>query len=113
MLREKSLCVCELTAALEVSQPKMSRHLAALRERGIVEDRKVANRVFYRLNPALPVWAQAVVCHLAEGIENTDEFIADRKRLKAMPNRPDRGAMPSEWRRCSTETLRHADRLEI
>jgi DNA-binding transcriptional ArsR family regulator len=38
LTREGSLCVCELTAALAVSQPKMSRHLAALRALDIVED---------------------------------------------------------------------------
>src|SRR5512144_2200529 len=38
LTRETSLCVCELTAALDVSQPKMSRHLAPLRALDIVED---------------------------------------------------------------------------
>ena len=35
----------------------MSRHLAALRALDIVEDARIANRVFYRLNPTLPDWA--------------------------------------------------------
>ncbi|MFO1152717.1 MAG: metalloregulator ArsR/SmtB family transcription factor [Rhodospirillales bacterium] len=68
LTREGSLCVCELTAALNVSQPKMSRHLAALRALDIVEDARNANRVFYRLNPGLPDWARTVVDQLAEGM---------------------------------------------
>ncbi|MBR9773317.1 MAG: metalloregulator ArsR/SmtB family transcription factor, partial [Gammaproteobacteria bacterium] len=28
LLQEGELCVCEMTAVLEVSQPKVSRHLA-------------------------------------------------------------------------------------
>ena len=56
LTEEGTLCVCELTAALDVSQPKMSRHLAAMRALDVVEDWRVANRVFYRLNPGLPVW---------------------------------------------------------
>ena len=36
--REGELCVCELTHALELSQPKISRHLAQLREAGILMD---------------------------------------------------------------------------
>ena len=38
--REGELCVCELTHALELSQPKISRHLAQLREAGILMDRR-------------------------------------------------------------------------
>ncbi len=84
------LCVCELTWALDVSQPKMSRHLASLRDCGIVEDRKVANRVFYRLSPALPEWAKSVLNSVSEGVQRIREFEGDRERLAAMPNRPDR-----------------------
>ena len=35
--REGELCVCELTAALEQSQPKISRHLAQLRASGLLD----------------------------------------------------------------------------
>jgi ArsR family transcriptional regulator len=90
MCREQPLCVCELTAALDVSQPKMSRHLAALRDCGIVEDRKVANRVYYRLSPALPEWAVSVLGSIVEGSAQDPEFIRDCERLEAMANRPDR-----------------------
>ena len=34
------LCVCELVSALEESQPKVSRHLAMLRESGLLIDRR-------------------------------------------------------------------------
>ena len=34
------LCVCDLCTALDQSQPKISRHLALLRERGLLLDRK-------------------------------------------------------------------------
>ena len=84
------LCVCELTWALDVSQPKMSRHLASLRDCGIVKDRKVANRVFYRLSPSLPEWAKSVLNSVSEGTQSRGEFEEDRERLAAMPNRPDR-----------------------
>jgi ArsR family transcriptional regulator, arsenate/arsenite/antimonite-responsive transcriptional repressor len=90
MCRVQPLCVCELVWALDVSQPKMSRHLAALRDRGIVEDQKVANRVFYRLSPTLPEWAVSVLRNIADGSEKELEFIRDRQRLEAMPDRPDR-----------------------
>lgn len=34
------LCVCDLCTALDQSQPKISRHLALLRECGLLLDRK-------------------------------------------------------------------------
>src|SRR5512132_1806179 len=74
LTREESLCVCELTAALGVPQPKMSRHLSALRALDIVEDARVANRVFYRLNPGLPDWARSVVDYLAEGVRKAGDL---------------------------------------
>ncbi|MBK8209232.1 MAG: metalloregulator ArsR/SmtB family transcription factor [Rhodospirillales bacterium] len=86
---EEWLCVCELTAALDVSQPKMSRHLAALRALGLVDDARIANRVFYRLHPELPQWARDVLERLAEGLMNTTADLATaRHRLDRFPNRP-------------------------
>ncbi|HBU4172980.1 TPA: metalloregulator ArsR/SmtB family transcription factor, partial [Klebsiella pneumoniae] len=41
LLREKGeLCVCELTSVLKETQPKISRHLALLRENGLLTDRR-------------------------------------------------------------------------
>jgi ArsR family transcriptional regulator len=89
---EGALCVCELTAALNVSQPKMSRHLAALRTFGVVEDRRVANRVFYRIDPNLPDWALGVLHGLAEGMVATSDFATVQRHLHAFPNRPQQRA---------------------
>jgi ArsR family transcriptional regulator len=47
-------CVCELMQHLGVSQSRMSRHMATLRQAGLVKDRRDAQWVRYRLNPALP-----------------------------------------------------------
>ena len=42
-------CVCELTEMIGVEMPTVSRHLALLREAGILEDEKRGVQVFYRL----------------------------------------------------------------
>lgn len=57
----RELCVCELTVALDVTQPKISRHLAQLRSCRLLEDRRQGQWVFYRLNPTLPDWIKAVL----------------------------------------------------
>lgn len=58
---EQELCVCELTEALQLSQPKVSRHLSLLRTMGIVSDRRQGQWVYYRLNPELESWAESVI----------------------------------------------------
>ncbi len=45
---EGELCVCELTHALDEIQPKISRHLAQLRELGVVLDRRQGQWIYYR-----------------------------------------------------------------
>lgn len=42
-------CVCELAALVGSEMPTVSRHLAQLRNAGIVEDEKRGAQVFYRL----------------------------------------------------------------
>lgn len=62
LLRDKGeLCVCELTSALQESQPKTSRHLAMLRESGLLSDRREGKWIHYRLSPHMPAWAAAVI----------------------------------------------------
>src|SRR5450756_242939 len=42
-------CVCHLSALFEKPQPYISQQLAALKEAGLVQDRRVAQRIFYRI----------------------------------------------------------------
>ncbi|WKE67093.1 metalloregulator ArsR/SmtB family transcription factor [Gallaecimonas kandeliae] len=67
------LCVCELTEALALSQPKVSRHLAQLREAGLLSARRDGKWVFYRLAHELPAWASQV---LALSLEGNGPFLA-------------------------------------
>ncbi|ENV4942544.1 metalloregulator ArsR/SmtB family transcription factor [Escherichia coli] len=50
-----------LCTALEQSQPKISRHLAMLRESGLLLDRKQGKWVHYRLSPHISSWAAQVI----------------------------------------------------
>ncbi|MBS0883854.1 metalloregulator ArsR/SmtB family transcription factor [Pantoea sp. JGM49] len=62
LLRDKGeLCVCELTLILKENQPKISRHLALLREGGLLIDRREGKWIHYRLSPHMPAWAAAVI----------------------------------------------------
>ena len=82
------LCVCELVFALDIIQPKVSRHLAALRDLSIVEDRRQGQWVYYRLHPDLPAWARQVIDTTVAEAVHQEPFINDLAALAQMPNRP-------------------------
>jgi len=49
LLEKRDMCVCELVAALELSQPTTSHHLKILETAGIVERKKKGKWAFYGL----------------------------------------------------------------
>jgi DNA-binding transcriptional ArsR family regulator len=48
-LRDGPRSVGEIADGLEISQPNVSRHLALLRDRGIVTTQRVGSSIFYEL----------------------------------------------------------------
>ena len=85
---EGRLCVCELTHALQLSQPKISRHLAQLRDAGVVTDERRGQWVHYRLAEGLPDWAHRVIVAAADAAGSGAPGAGARQRLTRMPNRP-------------------------
>ena len=87
---EGELCVCEIMHALDMPQPKVSRHMSLLREAGILVARRHAQWVFYGLNPSLPPWQQQIIEAAVTGIREDAIVRQDRQRLSEMKNRPQR-----------------------
>lgn len=50
LLTKKAYCVCELTEILELSQPKISKHLTKLKELGLVQSKRDARYIEYSLS---------------------------------------------------------------
>jgi len=84
------VCVCELVHALETPQPKISRHMATMRDAGLVVARRDAQWVFYTLATDLAPWQQKVVAAAVEGMNMHDTTDKDQTRLEAMKGRPER-----------------------
>ena len=78
------LCVCELTAALDLPQPKISRHLAILRETEMLLDRRKGTWIYYRLHPGLPAWALDALAAVASGCSGTQPYEQDWERLASL-----------------------------
>ena len=62
--REDRVSVGELCIALEQSQPKISRHLAILRQSGVLLDQREGQWVYYKVNSELPGWMRKVISGL-------------------------------------------------
>lgn len=50
VIGDQEACVQEIVDAVGTSQSNISQHLAILREKGVLQTRKDANRVFYRVS---------------------------------------------------------------
>ena len=89
MLQHKSMCVCEMRAALRVAQPTVSKHLKILEDAGLVDFVKDGTWVNYHLtdgsdNP----YAAAVLGKLRNWLEQ-DPQVNDLVERLPMINRED------------------------
>ena len=89
LTQHRELCVCELTHAIGSSQPHISRHLAQLRETGLLVDRREGLWIHYRINPDLPLWVKELLETTQDGVKDLPPFIDDTDALAQMPNRPE------------------------
>jgi ArsR family transcriptional regulator len=69
LLERGELCVCDITAALDMVQPKVSFHLGVLREAGLIKDRKEGKWIHYSLNGSdlFKRMLMVSVCEKADG----------------------------------------------
>ena len=88
LVNEEELCVCELTHALALPQPKISHHLAALRKAELVTDRKRGLWIYYRISREIPQWVVEVIRTTADGIKDEEPYASDAVTLAGMSNRP-------------------------
>jgi DNA-binding transcriptional ArsR family regulator len=49
LLSVREMCVCELTVALDLTQPTASHHLNILKNVGLITDRKEGKWIFYKV----------------------------------------------------------------
>jgi len=80
--REGRLCVCELTQALQESQPKISRHLAQLRQSGVLVDERQGQWVYYQVADSLPGWMRKVISGLKDSNCLAEQYQQDSARLQ-------------------------------
>ena len=82
--REERVSVGELCIALDQSQPKISRHLAILRQSGVLLDERVGQWVYYRVNSELPGWMRKVITGLTTSKCLRAEYLQDIEKYQAV-----------------------------
>lgn len=90
MLKDGELCVCQITAVLELAAATVSKHLSLLRTAGLVRQRKDGRWIYYRLaehgaNPYAPGMLALVATLMVEGDPVLE---GDRARLAAVKEIP-------------------------
>ncbi|MER3546488.1 MAG: ArsR family transcriptional regulator [Rhodanobacteraceae bacterium] len=83
LLRREELTVAELSSVLGLAQPRVSTHLAKLKEAGLVRDRRAGVSAYYRINDADADGAAELLHALEEGVD--DALLAsDMRRLPSV-----------------------------
>ncbi|TQV68282.1 helix-turn-helix transcriptional regulator [Exilibacterium tricleocarpae] len=74
------LCVCDLVDALALPQSVVSRHLAYLRQQGLLSTRRQGVWIFYKIN-ADTTWQQQVLALYRDFGGESAELAGDLERL--------------------------------
>ncbi len=86
LLEGGELCVCQITAVLDLAPATVSKHLAALKTAGLLQQRRDAKWIHYRLaerelNPYAPAFLELVKASLTG-----DPTVGEDLRVLALVN---------------------------
>ena len=84
LMRENEVCVCFFTEVLGESQPKISRHLAYLRNANIVSARREGKWIHYKIVMPDSEYAAQVLRDTLEWLKFQGEMQRDYERLKSV-----------------------------
>ncbi len=82
LMAHGEVCVCFFIEVLKEPQPKISRHLAYLRRRGLVASRKDAKWVHYRITPPANETARRIFQTTIAALSDDRAMQHDRLRLQ-------------------------------
>ncbi|TAN05304.1 MAG: methyltransferase domain-containing protein [Rhodanobacteraceae bacterium] len=83
LLRREELTVAELSSVLRLAQPRVSTHLAKLRDAQLVRDRRAGVSAYYRFNESGIAGAAGLLRALEDGVDD-GLLDADAQRLPSV-----------------------------
>jgi ArsR family transcriptional regulator len=80
LLYHKKLCVCQMCGIMEETQPKVSKHLAKLRDMGFVKDERKEQFIYYYLNFDNKIF-EMVIKDIVDNIEEYETLKKDIEKI--------------------------------
>ncbi len=100
LLEHGELCVCDMVAAFDMIQPKVSFHLATLKAAGLVKDRREGKWMHYKIDD-FDLFKRMLLLSVIEKIPQ-EQMKEDRKRLEAFLKTKEQ--IPVSNRCCASKT---------
>jgi ArsR family transcriptional regulator len=82
LMGDDEVCVCFFVEVLKMSQPRISRHLAYLKQSGIVATRREGKWMHYRIVVPADPFAAQVLANARTWLSKDKEMQRDRDRLE-------------------------------
>jgi ArsR family transcriptional regulator len=85
MLERRSLCLCEISAVLNLAPSTVSKHLSILREADLISDHKEGKWVNFHLNKDTSQrYAREMLAFLETNLPDDDIILRDAKRVQTV-----------------------------
>ena len=83
-LRGREMCVCQVTAFLDLSPSTTSKHLSILKQARLIESRKKGKWVYYRLadNAGTPALVRGALAWLIDSAKDLPTIREDARRIE-------------------------------
>lgn len=82
LLFHNEFCVCQITGITGISQPNVSKHLARLRDMGLVKDERKEQYTFYSLNLEEKLF-ESILEDIVNNVEEYPTLRLDIEKSKA------------------------------
>jgi ArsR family transcriptional regulator, arsenate/arsenite/antimonite-responsive transcriptional repressor len=83
LLLNNELCVCEIFAALDMSQPRVSRQLSILKQSKIIKDRREGKWIYYRIDEnRYTRCLMSIISLMPDWLKDDPEFNNDKEMHK-------------------------------
>jgi ArsR family transcriptional regulator len=81
LMAGREVCVCHFVEILGQSQPKISRHLAYLRNAGIVSARREGKWMHYSIRTPADASRASILTSVLHSLSSDEQMLADRAKL--------------------------------
>ena len=81
MLKNRELCVCEITAVLELAPSTISKHLSILEQSGLISTRKKGRWVHCSIAAKPAPQTRTALNWISQALQGTETSVKDGKKL--------------------------------